>query len=452
LSPEASDLPTDSGPGDTIDLDRGEVLDDPAGPTEVADVPDTATDSGPDLAPAPCDPEACGGPCAEPCSACTPLVGAEILAFECVQCGGDDFCLRWSDGYHVRASCFPHRIETLHGAFVTNNGGTCWVPSEQPSPPPTGVYRRLFPWAWVAAPEAALLYVEADGTMRRSTDGGRTFIQPAFGQKLQGIWALAAHPGSGRLYAVGSNQWSVARSDDGGATYASATVGKLTFADWPVPDVRALAASPGDPDLVLVGGRWHREGLSATYDLARSVDGGASWSLSRVNSGIADTVLSLTFAPTLPARVYATTAKQGLLRSDDGGVTWTRVADGKAGVPEVHPRDPDHLWTGIKVSLDGGITWADQDLGLAGARLVRITCPPDPQVPCREWALQHPDAYGGPQRILTRSEGGAWTEVMDGLPTLEHQVIAFTPAAVFQSPAALDEAVVVFQAVMTLIF
>ncbi len=165
-------------------------------------------------------------------------------------------------------------------------------------------------------------------------------------------------------------------------------------------NVKALAASPGDNDLVLAAC-----GFSMASDAGgvwRSADGGLTWESTglfgiQVNDACA--------AP--DSKFYAAT-RTGLYVSEDGGVTWSTVS----GMPSsyvigigVSPADPNLLIaglagnTGIRRSADGGATW--EEVGLSTGFMKGFGCDPD-----------HPDtmyvAMSGLSRPLYRStDGGA---------------------------------------------
>ncbi len=78
--------------------------------------------------------------------------------------------------------------------------------------------------------------------------------------------------------------------------------------------VFALAADPAQPEVVLVG--------TGQGQILRSSDGGASWSV--VAGGLGDGVLVIDFDPSQPGVVLAGTRGDGIWRSLDGGLSWQR--------------------------------------------------------------------------------------------------------------------------------
>ena len=130
--------------------------------------------------------------------------------------------------------------------------------------------------------------------------------------------------------------------------------------------VQAITVDPTNPDILYIG----------THDGPyRSKNGGDSWErLALPESGLQ--VWSVLVHPSDPRRIYAGTSPVGVFRSDDGGDTWRRLP--KAILPErvkmgfacrvmrlaADPARPETIWAGLEVggimkTDDGGETWTD---------------------------------------------------------------------------------------------
>lgn len=162
-----------------------------------------------------------------------------------------------------------------------------------------------------------------------------------------------------------------------GQTYGSGPGGTTTVAGR----VGAIAVDPSDSAHLLIG--------SAAGGVWESRDTGTTWS-PRTDDQPTLSIGALAFDPGNPSTVYAGTGEgnseyaqlgQGILRSTDGGSSWTPLARNVfAGVGfyglVVDPRDGKRLLAattgGAAVSTDGGSTWAllhrgpTWDLSLAG--------------------------------------------------------------------------------------
>jgi photosystem II stability/assembly factor-like uncharacterized protein len=136
------------------------------------------------------------------------------------------------------------------------------------------------------------------------------------------------------------------------------------------PDVeaRAFLVHPSDADVIYAGTQ------DGPY---RSIDGGGRWE----RLGFAErgaVVWSMAFHPTRPEIMYAGTAPVALYRSEDGGDHWKKLPGAQspehcnmgAGFPTrttriaLDPRRPDDVYAALEVSgvirsSDGGQSWSD---------------------------------------------------------------------------------------------
>jgi photosystem II stability/assembly factor-like uncharacterized protein len=130
-------------------------------------------------------------------------------------------------------------------------------------------------------------------------------------------------------------------------------------------EARAFAVHPRDPEVLYAGTQ------DGPY---RTTDGGTKWE--RLGFPDRAVVWSLAFHPTRPRFMYAGVAPVGIYRSEDGGDTWKKLAGAKSpghcemGFPTrvtrivVDPALPDVVYASLEVSGvirsdDGGETWTD---------------------------------------------------------------------------------------------
>ena len=173
--------------------------------------------------------------------------------------------------------------------------------------------------------------------------------------------------GAGHYAATGSH---------GGLFRASADSGEWQPITQGLPErveARAFLVHPDDPDVIYAGTQ------DGPY---RSADGGARW----VRLGFPQrgaVVWSLAFHPEDPKVMYAGLAPVALYRSEDGGDTWKKLAGAKSpghcemGFPTrtiriaIDPARPDDVYAALEVSgvirsADGGDTWSDLSAPLIG--------------------------------------------------------------------------------------
>jgi photosystem II stability/assembly factor-like uncharacterized protein len=182
--------------------------------------------------------------------------------------------------------------------------------------------------------------------LHRSTDGGRTWTPVGAGIRHSEISAVAVSPREGSralgvVYA-GTNPSSVFRSEDGGDTWRelSSMLSLPSAEDWsfpPHPETHHVRWIEPDPS---VEGRVY-VAIEAGA-LVRTFDGGQTWT-DRVSGGPYDTHTAATHRRSR-GRVYSA-AGDGYFQSDDGGDNWDHFESGLrhrylVGVA-ADPVDPD---------------------------------------------------------------------------------------------------------------
>jgi hypothetical protein len=257
-------------------------------------------------------------------------------------------------------------------------------------------------------------------------------------------------------------------------------------------DLECVAAAPERPERAFCG--------TFGSGLQRTTDGGDTWERVGAAAIGPDAVLSVTVSPHDADEVWAGTEPSGVYRSTDGGETWAE-RPGLTDLPsadewyfpprpdthhvrwiEVDPTDPERLYVGIEAgalvrSTDGGETWTERP---PGSRRDNHSLATHPDAPGRVYAAagdgyaesddgggswHHPQAGldhrycwsvvpdpGDPERLVLsaasgpgrahsppgesyvyRREGtGPWHRIEDGLPTGEgvmRAVLATEPGA-----------------------
>jgi len=167
------------------------------------------------------------------------------------------------------------------------------------------------------AQPASLYAAAADGHLFASGDGGATWR--TLKSAPVPVTTLAILPGAPDLLLVGTDGQGVLASGDGGSTWAAAN----GFANGLLAStrVRALLFDPGSGESAAApNGRTFSGTLYAGTDagLARSLDGGASWSRLPFRGD----VRALGAGAGSPAPLYLLDAQGRLYRSADRGLTW----------------------------------------------------------------------------------------------------------------------------------
>ncbi|MFH1037691.1 MAG: hypothetical protein V1789_03355 [PVC group bacterium] len=216
----------------------------------------------------------------------------------------------------------------------------------------------------------------------RSADKGITWERVYTGlnpTESAGV-SLAVDPSNPDTVFSGSLS-GIARTTDGGKTW-----------DRPVglvgdKVITRVAVHPFDSKVVLAG--------AAGKGIFKSLDGGTAWELSFSKaSQLANTVLSIKFAPSQPQVIYAGTMS-GLYKSLDGGASWdTAIGMGLGGTVQVRdvivsPTSPETVIIatdrGVFGSTNGGAQWRRLTFGLLyrGCNFLSF----DPLDPATVWMI-----------------------------------------------------------------
>ena len=228
-----------------------------------------------------------------------------------------------------------------------------------------------------------IVYVEnPHGEILKSVDGGHTYRAATSGLNEASLnfpfvaWYIFDPGNSLRLYVGGTRLW---RTENGATQWTAASA----VVDQPagvLDNIRSIAVSPADPNLVLFGmsrGRVFRSGN------ALAASGNTLWQATLPRAG---NVSSLEFDPGRPSTVYATyttfNAAPGdrhIYRSTDAGLAWSGIdGTGTGGLPDipvetllVDPDDSARIYAGtdlgVFASLDGGASWYRERSPLANA-------------------------------------------------------------------------------------
>ena len=219
----------------------------------------------------------------------------------------------------------------------------------------------------------------------------------------------------------------VYRAIGNAATWQAATSG-LPVDSWRRVTVASLAMDPVDPS-VLYAGRALGANRSLTAGLYFSQDAGDTWLVSGQEMAGKDVqavavaprtgVLrpGLTLLPTdgrfLDSGVVCVATSAGLYRSDDRGLTWSRLGwrgvDTKILSLALHPEDPETIYLGTEDSglywtQDGGDSWkaAGGDLGERDVTAIEVSS----AAPDHVYAATDAGVYRSSDAGLTWTETG----------------------------------------------
>ena len=271
--------------------------------------------------------------------------------------------------------------------------------------------------------EPRTTYAGAESTLLRTRDGGATWDPIGFPY----IALIAIAPSDHRVVYI-SDGSQLHRSTDGGDTWTQGTSPLPIF-------MLAFLVDPADPLTLYVAG---------DCGVALSHDGGGSWRL--LGNGMFDllTVYTIAADPFDPRTLWAGTGS-GLVRSRDRGTTWQQVP---IPAPAAHALEslaldpttpgtilaalhtPDVLDQGeLLRSTDGGATWT---VSLRDVQIRQLVFEPDtPGM-----------VYAGGDRfavLLSRNSGATWKPAVRGLTATEAFTLAVDAGkgTLYQGPIGL---------------
>jgi photosystem II stability/assembly factor-like uncharacterized protein len=300
----------------------------------------------------------------------------------------------------IYACCSPANGVSDGGLWKSVDGGENWVD--------TGL-KEVQTFA-IDPRNSATLYAGTGRGILTSIDGGQSWTPLNSRLLAMPVRILAVDPqNSDTLYAALDQP---SKSTDGGITWTAISGLKRSY--------YVMAISPRDSNTIYAG---------AYEGLFRSTDGGGTWA----NTGLAANVGgAIALDPQNPDIVYVGTQDSRLLKSADGGNSWTSpgysfrdpvcsvlLVQGLAIVPQ----DPDTLYATtsdcndqimpLQRSRDGGATWSKLNISMVCylGQLCSGMVAVDPENPNLVYAGQ----LGG---VARSTDGGeTWTISTSGLPS-----------------------------------
>jgi len=223
------------------------------------------------------------------------------------------------------------------------------------------------------------------------------------------------------------------------------------FADTSAAErgLRTLQLFPTDrvvrPVMLSLDPRWQAERGRALPINVRPLDNEYEWKNDgkRLDGWLAETMVSLDFAPEDPLVAVATTDAGQVYRTLDGGETWENVTRGFGhAVPRmaVFSRRRMRILLaatdqGVYRSEDGGLNWAPSSRGLGSREVRQVLC--DPKDPLRWYAVTDEGVYE------SLDEGQTWLDISAGLTSRQHLLVAALHAPVPTLVAASENLIFV---------
>lgn len=261
---------------------------------------------------------------------------------------------------YAAMSSGPYGVADRHGVWRSDDGGTSWtrLPLQLDNAPVT-----------VGVAKNGALYVLSEWSFHRSLDGGATWGHSSLPKDYVNNTDLAVDPRNGNILfasqqivcVFGCTGGGVWRSDDGGNHWKAIGLDK-TF-------VSRVAVDPTDSSTL----------YATTFEghLFQTRNGGGSWKDVTPGGPVSMVVVD----PIIPSTVYAVTGTfsqsfNGVFKSTDRAKSWRLIRDarltdgGTTNVIAIDPVRPLNLlatmgYGTVMRSMDGGESWSFFNDGLA---------------------------------------------------------------------------------------
>lgn len=180
------------------------------------------------------------------------------------------------------------------------------------------------------------------GGLYRSATGAEWDLAGLSGEDAMVIAAAAGEP----VFVAGHEV--LYRSDDGGDTFSP-----LSPPDLPGVDIHGFAQAPADGSVVYA--------YVVGHGLFASIDAGETWEPRASIESLAPNVFGIAVVGSSTDTLVMVGPESGVLRSKDGGRTFSSAFDVPAVAVAVEPDDPNVVWAltaaGPARSVDAGGTW-----------------------------------------------------------------------------------------------
>lgn len=171
------------------------------------------------------------------------------------------------------------------------------------------------------------------------------------------------------------------KSTDGGLTWSTNTDNLVNLG------VASIAIDPNHPDTMYIASGDRNASDTYSYGVMKSVDGGKTWLPTGLTYGVNQNVrVGAVHVFSTNSQIVLAATRNGMLRSMDGGATWSGVQSGVFNALAPDPSNPNTIFaatsgttTRIYRSRDTGATWTLLTTGLPLSGINRVEVAVSPQ-------------------------------------------------------------------------
>lgn len=239
----------------------------------------------------------------------------------------------------------------------------------------TGIFGGHVRILKLAPSNSSILYaITKSGNLLRSTDAGGSWESIKKGLGDTPIFDIAIDNTNADTIYVANKGSGIFKSIDRGGNWVAINNGIANFG------VNTIAISPLDSNILYAGTDDPDGDTGRSSDFYKSTDGGNTWV--RINGWVGGHIVRIVIDASNPARIYemsnpVNSSRHNLARSNDGGQTWSILKDPKGEIGssffdtfDVDKNSGDLFVSrsGIYKSTDGGQTWSEvptSDLGIS---------------------------------------------------------------------------------------
>ena len=245
------------------------------------------------------------------------------------------------------------------------------------------------------------------------------------GGGLGRIDCIEFHPTNANIYWVGSPSGGLWKTTNNGASW------NIISNYWTNLGVSDIAVDPNNANIMYVATGDRDYGATICYGILKSTNGGSTWT--QTNVGNVSTIYKILINPNNTNILLAATS-QGVYRSTNSGATWTSVSSLSSGTVydiEFSPNNPNIMYAvqylsstfSFLKSTNNGLSFTAQTLSSDMVSNIRRTdIGVSPANSNYVYLFSADNSYGGGFHGLYRStnQGGSFIEIADSADIVTH--------------------------------